>query len=80
MAPGNFDQYWNILTPLMKKKYQIDSPETDYMQNELFGLIATKDNIGEAMWYIYTGLLVTLIVQSKIMNRGCKKNGKEAKE
>lgn len=80
MAPSNFDQYWDILAPLMKKKYQIDSPETDYMQNELFGLIMTKDNIGEAMWYIYTGLLVTLIVQSKIMNRDCKKNGKESKE
>jgi hypothetical protein len=71
MAPSNFDQYWDILKPLLKKKYQIDSPDTDNMQNELFGLLITKDNIGEAMWYIYTGLLVTLIVQFKIKNRSC---------
>jgi hypothetical protein len=89
MAPSNFHQYWDILKPLMKKKYQVESPETDNIQNELFGLIATKDNIGEAMWYIYTGLLVTLIVQFKITNRGCSRkptkknlqqNGKEEKE
>jgi len=76
MAPSNFHQYWDILKPLMKKKYQVESPETDYIQNELFGLIATKDNIGEAMWYIYTGLLVSLIVQFKITNRGCPRKSK----
>jgi hypothetical protein len=71
MAPSNFAQYWDILTPLMKKKYQTASPETDNIQNHLFDLIVKKDNIGEAMWYIYTGLLVTLIVHFKIKNRGC---------
>jgi hypothetical protein len=76
MAPSNFGQYWDILKPLMKKKYQLDTPERDNMQNHLFGLIVTKDNIGEAMWYIYTGLLVTLIVQFKITNRGCSRNPK----
>jgi hypothetical protein len=76
MAPSNFDQYWNLLKPLMKKKYQTDSPETDNMQNLLFGLVVTKDNVGEAMWYIYTGLLLTLIVQFKITNRGCSRKPK----
>jgi hypothetical protein len=46
------------------------------MQNHLFELIITKDNIGEAMWYIYTGLLLTSIVQLKITNRGCSTNPK----
>lgn len=76
MAPSNFGQYWDILKPLMKKKYQKDSIETDNIQNELFGLVVTKDNIGEAMWYIYTGLLLTLIVQFKITNRGCSRKPK----
>jgi hypothetical protein len=76
MAPSNFGQYWDILRPLMKKKYQTASPETNNMQNELFELIVTKDNIGEAMWYIYTGLLLTLIVQFKITNRGCSRKPK----
>jgi hypothetical protein len=73
MAPSNFGQYWDILKPLMKKKYQVDTDETDIIQNELFGLVVTKDNIGEAMWYIYTGLLLTLIVQFKLTNRGCSR-------
>jgi hypothetical protein len=46
------------------------------MQNELFQLVMTKDNIGEGMWYIYTGLILTLIVQFKITNRGCSRKPK----
>jgi hypothetical protein len=34
-------------------------------------LVVTRDNIGEAMWYIYTGILITSIVQLKIATRGC---------
>jgi len=76
MAPSNFEQYWDILKPLMKKKYQTASIETDNIQNELFQLVMTKDNIGEGMWYIYTGLILTLIVQFKITNRGCSRKPK----
>jgi hypothetical protein len=76
MAPSNFGQYWDILKPLMKKKYQTTSIETDNIQNELFQLVMTKDNIGEGMWYIYTGLILTLIVQFKITNRGCSRKPK----
>jgi len=76
IVPSNFDQYWSILKPLMKEKYQIESPETDKIQNELFELVVTRDNVGEAMWYIYTGLLLTSIVQLKITNRGCSTNPK----
>jgi hypothetical protein len=76
LAPSNFAQYWDILKPLMKKKYQTASIETDNMQNELFQLVITKDNIGEGIWYIYTGLILTLIVQFKITNRGCSRKPK----
>lgn len=76
IVPSNFDQYWSILKPLMKEKYQVESPETDKIQNELFELVVTRDNVGEAMWYIYTGLLLTSIVQLKITNRGCSTNPK----
>jgi hypothetical protein len=44
------------------------------MQNHLFELVVTRDNVGEAMWYIYTGLLLTSIVQLKITSRGCTSN------
>jgi hypothetical protein len=76
IVPGNFDQYWNILKPLMKDKYQTEGPETDKIKNDLFELVNTRDNVGEAMWYIYTGLLLTSIVQLKITNRGCASNPK----
>jgi hypothetical protein len=76
IVPNNFDQYWGILTPLMKDKYRAGGPEADKMKNDLFELVVTRDNVGEATWYIYTGLLLTSIVQLKITNRGCTSNPK----
>jgi len=77
IVPSNFDSYWNILKPLMKQKYQIDSsPETANIKNDLFELVVTRDNVGESMWYIYTGVLLTSIVQMKITTRGCVNNPK----
>jgi hypothetical protein len=71
MVPSNFVEYWNVLRPLMKPQYQTDGPQADAKRNELFELVVTRDNIGEAMWYIYTGILITSIVQLKIATRGC---------
>lgn len=76
IVPSNFEQYWEILTPLMKDKYKAGGQEADKMQNDLFELVVTRDNVGEAMWYIYTGLLLTSIVQLKITTRGCNSNPK----
>ena len=76
IVPNNFEQYWGILTPLMKDKYKMGGPEADKIQSDLFELVVTRDNIGEAMWYIYTGLLLTSIVQLKITTRGCNSNPK----
>lgn len=44
----------------------------DNIQEQFFDLVVTRDNVGEAMWYIYTGILLTSIVQLKIANAGCK--------
>jgi hypothetical protein len=72
IVPSNFDTYWNILKPLMKEKYQDDaSRQTNDIKKELFEVVVTRDNVGEAMWYIYTGVLLTAIVQLKITSRGC---------
>jgi len=71
IVPSNFIDYWSILKPLMKEKYQTDNPSTSEKQQELFDLVVTRDNVGEAMWFIYTGLLVVSIVQLKIATRGC---------
>ena len=71
IVPSNFTEYWNILKPLMKSQYQTDGPQSDEKRNQLFELVVTRDNIGESMWYIYTGFLITSIVQLKIATRGC---------
>jgi len=76
IVPSNFDSYWNILKPLMKEKYQTENEETKKMKNDLFELVVTRDHVGESMWYMYTGLLLTSIVQLKITTRGCVNNPK----
>ncbi len=77
MVPSNFASYWNTLTPLMKDKYQTDELLRNQKRDELFELVVTKDNVGEAMWYIYTGLLITSITQLKITSRPCNTDPKE---
>jgi hypothetical protein len=77
IVPSNFDNYWSLLTPLKKDKYKNDSDSsTQSLRDQLFELVVTRDNIGEMMWYIYTGLLITSIVQLKITTRGCASNPK----
>jgi hypothetical protein len=71
IVPSNFIDYWSILRPLMKEIYQTDNPTTLEKQKEFFELVVTRDNVGEAMWFIYTGFLVVSIVQLKISTRGC---------
>jgi hypothetical protein len=76
IVPSNFNSYWDILKPLMKSKYQVDSPETAEIRNNLFDLVVTRDNVGESMWFMYTGILITSIVQLKMTTRGCVTNAK----
>ena len=74
MVPSNFDSYWKLLDPLKKDEYK--GPKGDELRNKLFDLVVMRDNIGEAFWYIYTGILLTSIVQLKITSRGCASNPK----
>ena len=74
IVPTNFDSYWNILDPLMKPKYQHNSVAGLPLKKELFDLVVTRDSIGETMWYVYTGVLLSLIVQMKLATRTCSIN------
>jgi hypothetical protein len=75
--PSNFESYWTILNPLKKPEYQDDAKgSTAKLKEDLFRLVVTKDNVGESMWYTYTGLLLTALVQLKITTRGCVSNPK----
>jgi len=77
MTPRNFDDFWKMLTPLMKQQYKPINgtneipAEAKEKQKQLFELVISKDNIGEALWYIYTGLLVTSIVRLNISTKDC---------
>lgn len=67
IVPDNFEQYWGMLTPLMKPAYPTDIK----MKQKLLDLVIMRDNIGEALWYIYTAILITSITQYQIVSRGC---------
>jgi len=72
IVPENFLGYWNIMKPLMKDKYQDEtSAETIKKRTELFELAVSRDNVGEAFWYLYTGIVLTSLVQYKITTYGC---------
>ena len=44
------------------------------LKQQMLNLVIYRDNIGEAMWYIYTGLLLSTILKYNINNRGCVKS------
>jgi hypothetical protein len=74
MVPENFNQMWNLLTPLIKVQPTGGEPITDNIKQSLFDLIVIKDNIGEASWVLYTGILVIFVVQLQLITRGCVQN------
>ena len=71
MTPENFLSVWDIIKPLMKNGGNI--PDINLKQEELLQLVVTRDNIGEAMWYVYTAILLTSIVSFNLATRGCTK-------
>jgi hypothetical protein len=70
MNPENFINIWELLTPLM-----IPGASTDKTKKAaLLGLVVLKDNIGEALWYVYTAILISSIVYYNLATRGCIKD------
>jgi hypothetical protein len=74
IVPENFAMYWKTLTPLMKPQYQTEGNDMINKRDELLSIVLSRDNIGEAVWYIYTGILLISIVQMKIASRTCNSN------
>jgi len=75
IVPDNFLESLTTLTPLMKPEHQTDRlPETVELKEKLFKAVILRDNIGEALWYINTAILVTSVVQYNIAVRGCNKD------
>ena len=76
MSPENFLKTWDTMKPLMK---QIPGNEFIEERQQLLNLIVMKDNIGEMMWYIYTGVLITSIISFNLASRGCTKTAEQLK-
>jgi hypothetical protein len=75
LTPSNFNYYWdNMLTPLFKDEYKVDKTLAETKKSDLLKLVVQRDNIGEGMWYIYTGILICSLVQFKLSSVGCKSN------
>lgn len=76
IVPSNFNEYWNMLTPLMKPEYKTDN----LVKQQLLDIVSLRDKIGEACWYIYTGILLIFITQYKIKTTGCSANKESIKQ
>jgi hypothetical protein len=72
IVPNNFQNYWNTLRVLMKPEYRTDTPKSNDLKQQFFNLVVVRDQVGEAMWFIYTGILLASIVQLKLLSRGCE--------
>lgn len=73
IVPSNFIQFWSLLQPLMKEQYKNNDSSYD-MRNKLLNLAVTRENIGEGMWFIYTGIILVSIIQYHLASRGCTNN------
>ena len=70
MYPDNFINIWDKMKPLMNKGVYEDA-EKDNLKQQLLDLVVKRENIGEALWYIYTAMLVSSIVYYNLDSRGC---------
>lgn len=77
MVPSNFDAYWTQLINLFNPVLDENVKQTK--KAELRKLVDTRDNIGEGMWYIYTGILICSLVQLKLSSVSCNRATIETK-
>jgi hypothetical protein len=70
IVPSNFIEFWKILQPLMKEQYK-NNDSSDKLRNDLLNLAFARENIGEGMWFIYTGVILVSIIQYNLATRGC---------
>ena len=78
MNPENFLSVWDILKPLMINGGDI--PGIEEKQKQLLDLTVIRDNIGEALWYIYSAILISSVVSYNLATRGCIKDVSQIKE
>jgi hypothetical protein len=71
ITPDNFMKTWETLQPLMKEGVYNNVDTT--LKSELLNITVLRDNIGEAMWFIYTAILIISIVSYQLSSQDCTK-------
>lgn len=67
ITPINFVSTWDTLKQLMKPTMY----ENQQMKSDLLDVAVTRENVGEALWYIYTGILIISYTSYKITSASC---------
>jgi ABC-type multidrug transport system fused ATPase/permease subunit len=69
ITPENFEDMWNMMIPVMKPEMRgvANAP----LKAELLEQVVLRDNIGECCWYLYTMLLLLVIVKTMLMKQEC---------
>jgi len=65
---ANFMETWDALSPLM------NANATHDVKQKMLDLVVHKENVGEAVWYVYSAIFVSSIVYYNIASRGCVKD------
>ena len=80
----NFGDLWNILNPLKKPEFQatngIDPDAAKVLKQALLDVVVLKDNVGEALWYIYSAILISSIVYYNLAVKGCVQDINQIKQ
>jgi hypothetical protein len=79
ISPDNFIQYWELLKPLIKNEFKEPGSgeingEGIKLKGDLLSIVSLRDNVGEALWYTYTAVLLISIVQMNITLKGCQQD------
>ena len=69
-------EMWDMLKPLMISE---EVKTNEILKQELLDIVALKDNIGEAFWYIYTAILISSVVYYNLATKGCTKSVEQIK-
>jgi hypothetical protein len=69
LTPSNFNKMWEMLLTLSNDAISEESKND--LKVQLLNITILKDNIGEALWYVYTAILVISMVSSQLTSRSC---------
>ena len=77
ITPENFEDMWNMMTPIMKPEMRGGGAP---LKAELLEQVILRDNIGECCYYLYTFLLLIVIVKTMLMKQECVTTVSDLKE